>query len=377
MSSTKALFQPLQIGDVTVKNRIHMAALTRNRAKDTYPSDLIKEHYVQRASAGLIVTEAILVTRLGTEWPHAPGLWEDKHVEGWKSIVDAVHEAGSIIYAQLWHVGRVAHPDMEQQKLAGEPVYGPSAIGARGGKFRLLPGQPGYVTPTAIDDPWKIVALFKRAAVNAKKAGFDGVELHGANGYIIHQFLDSTSNQRTDEWGGSIENRARLALEIIKATQEVFGRNVAIKLSPAGGYNDMGMPLQETLDTYSYVITEADKLGVSYFALVRYALFFDVEYDGVRRATKHDVLASYSPYIKNAKVIVNSGVTPEEGEELVAAGKADAISIGFNYITHPDLVERVQHGKPLDNIPDMPHMQTNKDSGDWRTGYNDYPTAVY
>ncbi|KAF8882058.1 hypothetical protein CPB84DRAFT_1791306 [Gymnopilus junonius] len=371
------LFTPLKIGDTTIKNRITMAALTRNRAEDTYPGELMKEHYVQRADAGLIVTDAILVTRLGTEWPHAPGLWDDKHVKEWKKVVDGVHEAGTKIYAQLWHVGRAAHPDMPQQKLAGTPVYAPSAIAARGGKFRILPGAPGYVTPTEIDDPRKIIAQFKHAAINAKKAGFDGIELHGANGYIIHQFLDSSSNKRTDEWSGSKENRARFALELVKAMIEVWGKNVAVKVSPAGGYNDMGMPLEETLDTYNYYFSELDKLDLAYIALVRYLPFMDATYDSVSRATQHDILATYRPIIKNTPLILNGGVLPEEGAQLIASGKIDAISIGINFITHPDLVKRVEFGKPFDNVLDVPHMQTNKNSTDWRTGYNDYPLAVY
>ncbi|KAH9477118.1 NADP-dependent oxidoreductase lnbE [Psilocybe cubensis] len=374
--SFKSLFTPLQIGSITLKNRITMSALTRNRAADTYPSDLMKEYYVQRAKggAGLIVTEGILVTRQGTEWPHAPGLWDSKHVAGWKNIVDAVHEAGGHIYAQV--LGRLSHPEAEQQKLAGVPVYGPSAISARGGKFRTIPGVPGYVTPTAIEDPWTIIKQFKHAAVNAKEAGFDGVELHGANGYIVQQFLDSTANLRTDQWGGSIENRSRFGLEVLKVMVEVFGENVSLKLSPCGGYNDVGMPLQETLDTYSYFISEADKLKLSYFNLVRYSPSFDVEFDG-KSSNPHDVLESYGHLIKNGKKFLNAGVTAEEGEKLISAGKLDAISIGFNWITHPDLAKRVEHGKPLNNMPDIPHLQTSKTSGDWATGYTDYPTATY
>ncbi|PPQ80353.1 hypothetical protein CVT25_003636 [Psilocybe cyanescens] len=383
----KSLFTPIQIGSIILKNRVTMAALTRNRAVETYPTELMKEYYVQRVNggAGLIVTEGILVTRQGTEWPNAPGLWDTKHVAGWKDIVDAVHEVGGKLYAQvclLWLIiplnfGRLSHPDAEQQKLAGVPVYGPSAISARGGKFRTIPGAPGYVTPTAIDDPWTIIKQFKHAAVNAKEAGFDGVELHGANGYIVTQFLDNTSNLRTDQWGGSIENRSRFGLEVLKALVEVFGENVSVKLSPCGGYNDVGMPLQETLDTYSYFISEADKLKLSYFNLVRYAPSFDVEFDGVPRATKHDVLESYGHLIKNGKKLLNAGVTGEEGEELISASKLDAVSIGFNWITHPDLAKRIEHGKPLDNAPDIPHLQTNKTSGDWATGYTDYPAATY
>jgi len=377
--SFKSITAPLEIGDITIKNRVGMSALTRNRAPHTYPTDLMKEYYVQRVlgGVGLIVTEGILVTRQGTEWQYAPGLWDSEHVTGWKKIVDAVHKAGGKIYAQLWHVGRVAHPDAPEQKEAGVPVYAPSAVSARGGKFRFIPGVPGYVTPTAVEDPWMIVEQFKHAAINAKEAGFDGVELHGANGYIITQFLDNTANLRTDQWGGSVENRSRFGLEILKALTEVFGRNVAVKLSPAGGYNDVGMPLPETVETYKYFITEAEKLGLAYITLVRYIAAYDVEIDGKLRAIQHDVLETFRPFIKKSKVFLNAAVTVEEGEQLIAAGKIDAISIGFNWITHPDLLKRVLHGKPLDNIPDFPHLQAKSEAGDWSVGYTDYPVAVY
>ncbi|KAF8965455.1 flavoprotein NADH-dependent oxidoreductase [Flammula alnicola] len=330
------LFSPIELGNITLKNRIGMSALTRNRAKDTYPTELMKEYYVQRAvgGAGLIVSEGILITRQGTEWPHAPGIWDDKYVAGWKKITDAVHEAGGKIYAQV--IGRAAHPDAPEQKLAGEPVYAPSAISARGGKFRHIHGAPGYVTPTAIDDPWVIIGI------------------HGGNGFLITQFLDNTCNKRTDQWGGNVENRSRFGLEVLKVLVEVFGRDVGVKLSPAGGYNDVGH-----LDTYSYFISEADKLSLSYFALMRYAEAFDVSYDGIPRAAKHDVLESYRSYIKNAKIFLNAG--------LVAARKIDGVFIGFNWVSHPDLAKRVLHGKPLDNIPDS----------DWSKGYIDYPVAVY
>ncbi|KAG6867652.1 hypothetical protein C0993_012707 [Termitomyces sp. T159_Od127] len=230
MSSTSALFTPLTIGSATMRNRVAMSALTRNRATDTIPNDIMAEYYGQRAAggAGHITTEGVLISRQGTEWPFAPGLWNKEHVSGWKKIVDTVHAEGATIYAQvsaviaigllismheqLWHgmlthdlahhrkliihpVGRVAHPEAPEQKLAGtvsreidlpaeplliilspQPVYGPSAIAARGGKFRHIPGTPGYVTPTALEDPWTVVADYKQAALNAKEAGFDGVE---------------------------------------------------------------------------------------------------------------------------------------------------------------------------------------------------------
>ncbi|KAH9478464.1 N-ethylmaleimide reductase [Psilocybe cubensis] len=373
MVAEKVLFTPLQIGSITLKNRIGMSAMTRNRALQTYPNDLLKEYYVQRTKggAGLIVSEGILITRQGTEWPNAPGIWDEKHISEWKKITDAVHEAGGKMYAQLWHVGRVAHPDAPEQKLAGTPIYAPSAIAARGGKYRFLPGEPGNVTPTEIDDPKQFIELYKQAAINAKAAGFDGVEIQGGNGYLIHQFLDSTSNKRSDEWGGNIENRAKFGLEVLKVVVEVFGPDVALKVSPNGGYNDVGMPLQETLDTFSYFITESDKLGLAYITLVQYHPYFDPVFD-VQRATKHDVIAAYAHLPKHSKVFVNSLVTAEVGEELVASGKVSGIFIGTQWINHPDLAKRIEHGKPLDNQLNFMGLNSSGEEG-----YTDYPTAVY
>ncbi|KAJ7780329.1 flavoprotein NADH-dependent oxidoreductase [Mycena maculata] len=296
-----ALFTPFKVGSVTIPNRIGMSALTRNRSSKTVPNQIMKQHYDQRVVGGaaLIVTEGTLITRQGTEWPDAPGIWNQEQVEGWKKITDSVHvhDTGSKIYSQIWHLGRTSHPDAPEQIAAGVPVYAPSAVSARGGKFRHIDGEPGYVTPTEIADPTVIIAQFKQAAVNAKKAGFDGVELHGANGYLVHQFLDSTSNKRIDKWGGSVENRARFALETLKALIEVYGPDVAIKLSPAGGYNDMGMPLQETLDTFGYLLREINKLGLAYVTLLRYNAWLDPEFDGKKRGTSHDVVDSYSPFL--------------------------------------------------------------------------------
>jgi len=372
-----ALFKPLQlVGPVSLQNRIVMSALTRSRSVPTnVPNSVNEEYYEQRAvgGAGLIVTEGTLIVQQGTEWPHAPGIWNKAQVEAWKNITDAVHAKGGAIFCQLWHVGRVAHPDMAEQVASGQPVYAPSAISAKGGKFRALPGTPGYVTPTAVEDPTIIVEQFRHAAVNAKEAGFDGVEVHGANGYLIHQFLDSTSNLRTDQWGGGPEGRARFGLEVLKAVSEVWGADrVGIKLSPGGGYNDMGMPLEETVETYSYFISEADKLGLAYICLVRYV----ANLDGAKRGTPHDIAATYSPLIKRSKIILNGGFTPHEAEEFVASGKADAIAFGFLWVTHPDVANRIQLGKPLDNVPNFPYLYgIGGDLDAQRQGYTDYPVA--
>ncbi|KAJ7813905.1 hypothetical protein B0H14DRAFT_3878974 [Mycena olivaceomarginata] len=373
-----SLFTPLKVGSTTISNRIGMSALTRSRSTATVPNEIMLKYYVQRAKggAGLIVSEGILITRQGTEWPYAPGIWEQAQIEGWKKITDAVHAEGSKIYAQVWHLGRASHPDAPEQIAAGVPVYAPSAISARGGKFRFLPGAPGYVTPTEIIDPTEFIAQFKQAAINAKKAGFDGVELHGANGYLVHQFLDSTANHRTDKWGGSVENRTRFALEILKELVEVWGPDVALKISPTGGYKDMGMPLQDTIDTFGHLLREVNKMNLAYVTLVRYHPFFDVEFDGKKRATQHDVVETFAPFLTNTSVFVNAGITPTEAEELVGSGKAAGVFLGLNWITHPDLGRRIQAGKELDNVIDFQHLH-GAEGVDPALGYTDYKEAIY
>ncbi|KAJ7268165.1 hypothetical protein B0H12DRAFT_1320698 [Mycena haematopus] len=377
-----ALLTPLKLGSTTIQNRIGMSALTRSRSTGTVPNEIMLEYYVQRAKggAGLIVTEGVLITRQGHFNLSTPGIWDKPQIEGWKKITDAVHDAGSKIYAQLWHLGRVSHPDAPEQIAAGVPVYAPSAISARGGKFRFLPGEPGYVTvrltqvdfchvlggilqPTEIADPTVIIAQFKQAAMNAKEAGFDGVELHGANGYVVHQFLDFTSNQRTDKWGGSTENRVRFALETLEALIEVWGPDVALKVSP------------DTIDTFGYLLREVNKLGLAYVVLVRYSPDDDLEFDGKMRGTPHDVVETFSPFLTKTSVFVNSGVTPAEGEDLVKTGKAAGVFMGMNWVAHPDVVRRIEEGKEFDNMPDFIHLY-GAEGVDPAVGYVDYKKAT-
>ncbi|KAJ7879080.1 hypothetical protein B0H14DRAFT_2710482 [Mycena olivaceomarginata] len=318
-----ALFTPLKVGSTTIPNRIGMAALTRNRSTGTVPNEIMLNTI--------------------TEWPQAPGIWDKAQIEGWKKITDAVHGAGGTIYAQV--LGRLSHPDAPEQIAAGEPVYAPSAISARGGKFRFLPGEPGYVTPTEIVDPTVFIAQFKQAAINAKEAGFDGVELHAANGYLVQQFLDFNSNKRTDKWGGSPENRARFAIEILKALIEVWGLNVAMKLSP------------DIIDTFGYLLREANKLNLAYVTLMKYSAFLDPEYDGdgKKRATQHDVIETFTPFLTKIPVFANAGVTPAEAEKLVGSGKA---------------------GKQLDNPLDWMTLY-GAEGVDPALGYVDYKEATY
>jgi len=357
-----------------------MSALTRSRSVPTnVPNSLNLEYYTQRArgGAGLITTEGTLVVPQGSEWQNAPGIWSKDQVAAWKKITDSVHAEGSIIFSQLWHLGRVSHPDAPEQQVSGLPVYAPSAAAARGGKFRFLPGQPGYVTPTEVPDPTIIIEQFRKAAINAKEAGFDGVELHGANGYLIHQFLDSTANQRTDEWGGSIENRCRFGLEVLRVFVSIWGsKQVAVRLSPAGGYNDMGMPLEETLATYKHFISAADDMDLAYISLLRYNSAFDVVIDGEQRATQHDVLEAYRPNIKKSALFLNTGVTPEEAEALIAQNKIDAAVFGRLWINHPDVAKRLEHDIPLDNELDYTTLYGHGPQSsleELAKGYTDYP----
>ena len=228
-SNVEQLFKPISLGALQLRNRFVMAAMTRNRGYT--PNALNVEYYRQRATeAGLILSEGTLIELQGTEWPYAPGIFTSEQVTGWREVTDAVHAEGALIVAQLWHLGRVVHP-LHQ---GGKPCYAPSAIRAKGGKFRLLAGEPGYQQPTPITNPEDYVTLFKAAAVAAKAAGFDGVQLHAANGYLPHQFVDPSSNQREDKWGGSVENRCRFTLRCIEELCEVWGPDrVGIKLSPA------------------------------------------------------------------------------------------------------------------------------------------------
>ncbi|KAF5347509.1 hypothetical protein D9758_014536 [Tetrapyrgos nigripes] len=380
------LFTPIQLGTLTIRNKFFMAPLTRDRnVPDNIPTNLMVEYYRQRAKggAGLIISEAMLITQQGTLWPHAPGIWSDEHVRAWKKITDAVHEEGAYIYSQLWQVGRINHIDTPQQVASGEPIYAPSAIQARPGysKFRMLPGNPGPSMPVELKDPRRIIEQFRHAAFNAKRAGFDGVEVHTGGGYLIHEFLDTTTNKRTDEWGGSVENRARFGLEVLKAVTEVWGPGrVGMKLTPAGGYNDIGMPLEETLETFNYFITEADKLGLSYMMFLRYEVSRDEFRDGKGRGTPHDVISTYRPLVINSKFFTNQSYTPLEAAQHISSGKVDGVFLGTAWIANPDLPKRIEYGIPLNTSIDMGRLYGPKDGGvlseeELAKGYTDYPFA--
>jgi len=364
MSKRPLLSSTLKLGSATLRNRIIYSSCTRDR--NVFPGELQANYYAQRSSFGLILTEGTLIEPLGTEWISAPGIWLDKQVSGWKKVTDAVHAKNGLIFIQLWHVGRVSHPHLQ----SGLPNVGPSAVVAKGGKFRLLQGAPGYVVPEAIEAPSHYVQLFKRAAENAKRAGFDGAQVHAANGYLPHQFLESHSNNRTDKYGGSIENRCRFTLEAVDAVVEVFGKDkVGIKVTPAGGYNDMGESSPETIyELYGHLLTQLKQREIAFVEYCRHLTLFDP--DG--RGTIVDEKKLIKNFVGGNRVVIGNGdFSAEEAEQWIKEGVVQAVSWGRAGIANPDLPERIANGYDL-NQPDFTTLYGSQVLGNPAKGYTDY-----
>jgi 2,4-dienoyl-CoA reductase-like NADH-dependent reductase (Old Yellow Enzyme family) len=345
------LQQPIRIGAWELPNRIVMAPLTRCRSSEgRVPNAMMAEYYRQRSSAGLILSEATSITPMGVGYPDTPGLWSQEQVEGWKLVTKAVHEAGGIILAQLWHVGRVSDPHY----LNGELPVAPSALRLPGHVSLIRPQKP-YVTPRALElsEIPGIIEDYRQAAIHAKEAGFDGVEIHGANGYLPHQFLNDESNKRTDSYGGSIENRARFMLEALDAVISVWGADrVGLHLSPALPENGNGD--SDPAATYGHVAREASARGIA-FLFVREALDSPRFSKGIRKAF-------------TGAFIANQELTGEQGEDLLKNHEADAVSYGRLFISNPDLPLRLKTGAPL-NEPNPATFY-----GQGPEGYIDYPT---
>lgn len=346
-----SLFTPLQAGAFTLKNRIVLAPLTRCRSSaGRVPNAMMRDYYVQRASAGLMLSEATSVTPMGVGYPDTPGLWSEEQVAGWKEITTAVHAAGGTMLAQLWHVGRYSHPDY----LDGALPVAPSAI-APEGHVSLMRPKRNFVVPRALetDEIAGVVAAYKQGAANAKRAGFDGVELHGANGYLLDQFLQDSTNKRTDGYGGRIENRARLMLEAVDAAIDIWGADrVGLHLAPRADAHNMGDSNPRA--TFGYVAREAGKRGLAFLC-----------------TREHEGSDSISADLKKdfgGVLIANEAFTKESTEAAIAAGRADAVAFGQQFIANPDLVERFRTGASL-NKPDP---NTFYASGP--EGYVDYPT---
>ena len=352
------LFSPLRLGAIELPNRVVMSSLTRNRAGEgNVPTDLMVEYYRQRASAGLILTEASPVCAEGHGYPRTPGIHTAEQIAGWRKVTDAVHAAGGRIAIQLWHVGRISHPDLQPDSAA--PVA-PSAL-RPAGQAVTFTGMQDYVTPRALETAEipGVIAAFAQAAKNAMAAGFDGVEIHGGNGYLVDQFLRSSTNRRSDAYGGSKENRARLLLEIIGAVTAAIGNDrVGLRLSPVTPFNDINDADPQA--TFDYVVDELNR--------------FDLAFLDILQGTGGSPQAQWLPFdyarlraIYKGNLVLNNGYDFASGQQAIATGAADAIAFGRALLANPDLVERFRRGAPL-NQPDYERLYVGEEKG-----YTDYP----
>ncbi len=359
-TNTDALLSPFDMGGLTLKNRVVMSPMTRSRAGEVrLPNALMAEYYSQRSSAGLLITEATVISKQAIGWANTPGIYSDEQKEAWKIVVDAVHAKDTPIFLQLWHCGRASHSSFhEKQEL---PVA-PSAIKLHGDPIHTPTGKQQHEKPRAleIDEIPAIVEDFRKAAERAKAAGFDGVELHAANGYLIDEFLQSKTNQRTDRYGGSLENRYRFLDEIVKATQTVWPSNrIGVHISPNGIYNDMGST--DYREMFLYVATQLDQYGLAYLHIVDGLLF------GFHNHGPAMTLAEFREVFKGP-LIGNCGYTKETAEAALKNHHADMISFGRPYISNPDLVERFANGWPLNPEADMKVWYSFDE-----VGYTDFP----
>ncbi|QNH62437.1 alkene reductase [Hymenobacter sediminicola] len=360
MSQTRHLFTPVQVGALTLPNRFAMAPMTRSRAtnKATAPTESVVKYYVQRASAGLIITEGSQVSAQGVGYINTPGIYTAEQVAAWKKVTDAVHAAGGRMFIQLWHVGRVSHPFFHN----GELPVGPSAIKPEGAKAFTGQGFEDVPAPRALElnEIPGVVDQFRQAARNAKLAGFDGAEIHGANGYLLDQFIQDGSNQRTDAYGGSLENRARFALEVVQAVVDELGADrVGIRLSPQGSASIQD---SDPVKTFSYLTEQLNQFNLAYLHVIE-AL------PGHPMAQPQaPAVAAHLRKIFNGTFILNGGYTQETAEEALANKEADVIAFGVPFIANPDLVERFRIGAAL-NTPDPATFYVPGDKG-----YIDYPS---
>ena len=363
------LFQSAKVGRLDLPHRVVMAPLTRSRSQQpgNIPTSLNACYYAQRASAALIISEATQVSQQGQGYAWTPGIHTADQFAGWQLVTDAVHEAGGRIFSQLWHVGRVSHPSLQPDGMlpvAPSPIApsGEAFVEAENGGAALVP----FVPPRALqlEEMPYVVQQFERGARNALAAGFDGVEVHAANGYLLDQFLNSTSNRRTDDYGGSVENRARLLMEVIEAVGEVWGSDrVGVRLSPLGTFNDMGDEDPEA--TFGHVVERLNGYGLAYLHVVRR---FKESEDGTQMNPEAGSMMRLIREVYTGRLMVAGGFELDEAEEWLRTDKADLIAFGRKFLANPDLPERFRLGADL-NIDDP----TTYYGGDGK-GYTDYPT---
>lgn len=361
---SNSLFDPFQMGKLALKNRIVMAPMTRGRAihESHVPTGIMETYYEQRASAGLIISEGVIISEMGNGYINLPGIYNQQQVDAWKKITDKVHAAGGHIFAQLWHVGRVSHPDL----LSGRLPLAPSAINPS--YFSFTPeGKKDTVTPAAmtLQDIKNTIADFRQAALNAIAAGFDGVELHGANTYLIHQFIATSANQRTDAYGGSVANRARFLFEVLDEVSAAIGsEKVALRLSPdIDGI--AGIVLNDdTRATFDYIIEKLNDYPLAYLHLTGALMATPAG-----KAPHAAILATTQKYrpVYRGRIIINNGFDKKTGQQVVEAGIADMVAYGSPFIANPDLVHRYQFDLPLSSADMDKYYQGGE------KGYIDYP----
>ncbi len=355
------LFDPIELGPLTLPNRMAMAPLTRSRAgAGDVPGDLALTYYTQRATAGLIISEATQISAQGKGYPKTPGIFTDDQVAGWQRITDSVHAQGGHIFLQMWHVGRISHPSTQPD---GALPVGPSAIQPKGEIFTETGPQP-FVTPRALElsEMPGIIAQYADGARRAKDAGFDGVEVHAANGYLLDQFLRDGANHRTDGYGGTVENRARLLLEVMDAMVAIWGADrVGVRLSPLSGFNDMRD--SGPAATFGYVARKLRAYGLAYLHVVE-----PVSDDHPMAMPGTERIAPLLREAFGGTFILNGGYNKETGDAAIESGAADMIAFGVPFIANPDLVRRYAEGAAL-NTPD-PSTFYSGDAG----GYTDYPS---
>jgi 2,4-dienoyl-CoA reductase-like NADH-dependent reductase (Old Yellow Enzyme family) len=345
------LFDPVAVGDLRLPNRILMAPLTRNRSSGPgrIPTLLMRDYYVQRASAGAIISEATSVTPIGVGYPHTPGIWSQEQVDGWREVTDAVHAAGGRILLQLWHVGRISDPSYHGGAL---PVA-PSPIAAKGRVSLLRPERPYPVPrPLETEEVADVIEAFRKGAENSEVAGFDGVEIHGANGYLLDQFLQDGSNKRTDHYGGSVENRARLMLEVTDSVVSVWGQGrVGVHLAPRSDAHDMGD--SDPLATFGYVARELGKRKIAFLC--------------ARESLNEPRLGPILKKTFGGVYIANEGFTAETATKILASGDADAVAFGKLFLANPDLPYRLALNAPLNPWNSATFYSQGSE------GYTDYP----
>ena len=358
---TKTLYDPIQVGGQTFQNRVFMAPLTRSRANNSgfVPTELHCTYYKQRSNAGLIITEGTVVHPMGVGYKHVPGIYSDEQVAGWKKVTESVHDAGGHMFMQLWHVGRVSHPDF----LNGKLPMAPSAINPHT-TARTLYGEKGSVTPQklTISQIEQIIQQFKNAAKNALLAGCDGIEIHSSNGYLFHQFFSNCSNQRSDEYGGSIENKTRFLFQVIESIISVIPENkIGVRLNPMlHGWAGISVD-KDTIPTFDFIVRKLNDYDLAYLHMTRPlevlpgSIFLE------------DTIAHYRN-IYNGIFVANNGYHKEEAEKLILEEGADAVAFGRSWISNPDLIHRFKMGLPIQKADSKTFYTTGP------SGYTDYET---